>query len=66
MGPTPSRPEMLVDTAWLFDHLGENRLVVVDIRGSIKPPAAPKPQYAAKRDAYLEAHVPGAVFVDWT
>jgi thiosulfate/3-mercaptopyruvate sulfurtransferase len=57
---------MLVDTAWLADHLGESRLAVVDIRGSIKPPAAPKPQYAAKRDAYLEAHVPGAVFVDWT
>ncbi len=30
------------------------------------PPSAPKPHYAAKRDAYLEAHVPGAVFVDWT
>ena len=66
MTPARSRAEMLVDTAWLADHLGEIRLAVVDIRGSIKPPAAPKPQYAAKRDAYLEAHVPGAVFVDWT
>src|SRR5262245_12043043 len=66
MNPARSRAEMLVDTAWLADHLGENRPAVVDIRGSIKPPSAPKPQYAAKRDAYLEAHVPGAVFVDWT
>jgi thiosulfate/3-mercaptopyruvate sulfurtransferase len=61
-----SRAEMLVDTVWLADHLGEGRLAVVDIRGSIKPPAAPKPHYAAKRDAYLQAHIPGAVFVDWT
>jgi thiosulfate/3-mercaptopyruvate sulfurtransferase len=38
----------------------------VDIRGSIKPPTAPKPWYLPRRDAYLEAHVPGAVFVDWT
>ncbi len=61
-----SRAEMLVETAWLAEHLGDRRLAVVDIRGSIKPPTAPKPQYAAKRDAYLEAHIPGAVFVDWT
>ena len=38
----------------------------MDIRGSVKSVTAPKPHYAAKRDAYREAHIPGAVFVDWT
>ena len=66
MNPARSRAELLVDTAWLADHLGDSHLAIADIRGSIKPPTAPKPQYAAKRDAYLEAHIPGAVFVDWT
>src|SRR5215470_11973264 len=66
MSPARSGGEMLVDTAWLADHLGAARLAVVDIRGSIKPPSAPKPHYVAKHDAYREAHIPGAVFVDWT
>ena len=38
----------------------------MDIRGSVKSVTAPKPYYSAKRDAYREAHIPGAVFVDWT
>lgn len=63
---TPSRATLLVETSWLADHLVDPRLVVVDVRGSIKPPTAPKPHYAPKRDAYLEGHIPGAVFVDWT
>lgn len=66
MAPIPSRASLLADTSWLADHLGDPRLAVVDIRGSIKPPTAPRPHYAPKRDAYLDAHIPGAVFVDWT
>ena len=66
MPVTSPRASLLVDTSWLAEHLDDSGLSVVDIRGSIKPPTAPAPQYAAKRDAYLEAHIPGAVFVDWT
>jgi thiosulfate/3-mercaptopyruvate sulfurtransferase len=66
MAAIPSRADLLVDTGWLADHLGASSLAVVDIRGSIKPPTVPAPHYAAKRDAYQEAHIPGAVFVDWT
>jgi thiosulfate/3-mercaptopyruvate sulfurtransferase len=66
MAPAPSRSALLAETSWLADHLGDPRGAVVDIRGSIRPPTAPKPHYASKRDAYLEAHIPGAVFVDWT
>jgi thiosulfate/3-mercaptopyruvate sulfurtransferase len=38
----------------------------VDIRGIIRPPDAPKPHYEGNRKVYLEGHIPGAVFVDWT
>src|SRR5438093_13145155 len=62
----PSRGALLVETSWLAQHLGDPGLAVVDVRGSIKPATAPKPHYAPKRDAYLDAHIPGAVFVDWT
>lgn len=57
---------LLVETDWLAARLGDPRLRVVDIRGIIKPPDAPKPWYLAQREAYRESHIPGAVFVDWT
>ena len=60
------RESLLVDTAGLAERLDGPGLAVVDIRGSIKPPTAPPPHYGAKHDAYQEAHIPGAVFVDWT
>jgi thiosulfate/3-mercaptopyruvate sulfurtransferase len=66
MASTPTRDTLLVETSWLAEHLGEPGLAIVDIRGSIRPATAPRPHYAAKREAYLEAHIPGAVFVDWT
>jgi thiosulfate/3-mercaptopyruvate sulfurtransferase len=56
---------MLAETDWLRTHLDDPGLRVVDIRGSIKPPTAPPPWYAASREAYATAHIPGAVFVDW-
>ena len=47
-------------------HLGDARdLRVVDVRGKVLPPGS-KPRYLAKRGDYDAAHVPGAVFVDWT
>ncbi|MFQ5521032.1 MAG: sulfurtransferase, partial [Candidatus Methylomirabilia bacterium] len=39
---------------------------IVDIRGIIKPPDQPKPWYLPQLEAYGQAHIPGAVFVDWT
>jgi thiosulfate/3-mercaptopyruvate sulfurtransferase len=61
-----STGSLLVRTEELASRLGAPRLRIVDIRGSIKPPTAPKPWYAPKREAYVESHLPGAVFVDWT
>jgi thiosulfate/3-mercaptopyruvate sulfurtransferase len=66
MPAVATRAFLLVDTEMLAERLDDPRLRIVDIRGSIKPPSAPKPWYAPKRDAYLAAHIPGAAFVDWT
>jgi thiosulfate/3-mercaptopyruvate sulfurtransferase len=66
MPAIPARASLLAETAWLAEHLNEPGLCIVDIRGAIKPATAPKPHYSAKRDQYRQAHIPGAVFVDWT
>lgn len=62
---TTPRDAILAETGWLAAHLGDPGLRLVDIRGTIKPPSAPKPWYAASREAYEARHIPGAVFVDW-
>jgi len=43
-----ARPELLVDTGWLAQHLTDTNLRIVDIRGR----------------GYGDAHIPEAVFVD--
>ena len=63
----PSGP--LVSTDWLAAHLdaaNARALRVVDIRGKVLPATAPSPRYLSKRAEYDAAHIPGAVFVDWT
>ena len=50
--------ESLVSTHWLADHLGEPGLVVVDC--SWHMPASGR----SGRDEYLQAHIPGARFLD--
>jgi thiosulfate/3-mercaptopyruvate sulfurtransferase len=59
------RESVLVSTDWLEAHLADAGLRLVDIRGKILPPGV-KPRYLPKRAEYEQAHVPGAVFVDWT
>ena len=58
----------LVTTDWLADHLRD--VSVVDIRGYVKKTdlggGRQKAEYLGARDEYDEAHVPGAVYVDWT
>lgn len=57
---------LLVSTDWLAEHLDDARLRVVDIRGKVLPASEPPPHYFSHRDDYEQAHIPGAVFVDWT
>lgn len=50
--------DQLVSTQWLAEHLGEPDLVVIDC--SWHMPATGR----SGRDEYLEAHIPGARFLD--
>lgn len=60
----------LVSTGWLAARLEDPDLRVVDIRGYVdKETGEDGSQQAVYRGApeeYDEAHIPGAVFVDWT
>ena len=60
----------LVNTDWLQDHLEDPDVRVVDIRGYVKKTdlgnGRQGAEYLPARGEYDEAHVPGAVFVDWT
>jgi thiosulfate/3-mercaptopyruvate sulfurtransferase len=60
----------LVDTEWLQDHLEDPDVRVVDIRGYVKKTdlggGRQSAEYLPAREEYDGAHVPGAVFVDWT
>src|SRR5215212_506007 len=60
----------LVTTDWLADHLQDDNVRVVDIRGYVKKTdlgeGRQKAEYLGARDEYDDAHVPGAVYADWT
>src|SRR5829696_5561591 len=62
--------DSLGSTAWLAKHLDDPDVRVVDIRGYVKKTdlgaGRQNAEYLAARDEYDEAHVPGAVYVDWT
>lgn len=62
--------ELLVSTQWLAEHLRDPNVRVVDIRGHVVTrPVAPgveEASYLGARDEYLAAHIPGAVYIDWT
>ncbi len=63
-------PGSLVSTEWLEHHLNDPRLRVVDIRGYVKTTdlggGRQRAEYLGAGDEYAAAHIPGAVFVDWT
>jgi thiosulfate/3-mercaptopyruvate sulfurtransferase len=62
--------DTLVQTGWLAEHLEDPDLRVVDIRGYVKKRdlgnGRQEAEYLAARDGYDEAHIPGAVYIDWT
>ena len=60
----------LVTTGWLARHLEDPTVRIVDIRGYVNKTdlggGRQRAEYVGARDEYDEAHVPGAVYVDWT
>ena len=57
-------------TAWLHEHLNDPALRILDARGYVHHIDDGKGnmvvEYAGARDEYAAAHIPGAVYVDWT
>ena len=60
----------LVTVGWLQQHLGDENIVVVDIRGSVTSEelggGRQRASYAGHPEAYAAGHIPGSVFIDWT
>ncbi len=60
----------LVTAGWLEEHLDDPGIRIVDIRGYVKKRnlgnSRQEAQYLAACEEYDEAHIPGAVYVDWT
>lgn len=67
---TQQRAIHLVETEWLAVHLGDPAIRVVDMRGYVRTETAPDgfqtAEYTGARDEYELAHIPGAVYLDWT
>jgi thiosulfate/3-mercaptopyruvate sulfurtransferase len=62
--------ELVVSTDWLAKHLDDPAVRVVDMRGYVTAqaisPGVEHAEYRGARDEYLAAHIPGAVYIDWT
>lgn len=63
------RSRFLVETTWLAEHLNDPHLRVVDMRGyvrTVERDGVQDASYVGARDEYESAHIPGALYVDWT
>uniref|UniRef100_A0A383W482 Rhodanese domain-containing protein n=1 Tax=Tetradesmus obliquus TaxID=3088 RepID=A0A383W482_TETOB len=63
-----AHPDPVVTTQWLANHLDE--VSILDVRGHVDSvlvgEGVEQSTYVADYAAYLEGHIPGAVFFDWT
>ena len=63
------RSRFLVETTWLSEHLNDPHLRVVDMRGYVRnivKNGVPDALYVGARDEYLQGHIPGALYIDWS
>lgn len=62
--------QQLVTVEWLKEHLCDDDIVVMDIRGSVTSEdlggGRQKATYVGHPEEYAAGHIPGSVFVDWT
>lgn len=60
----------LVNCEWLKTHLNDPQIKVVDMRGYVVTkqiqPGLDKADYKGAYQEYLQNHIPGAVYIDWT
>jgi thiosulfate/3-mercaptopyruvate sulfurtransferase len=63
-------PDTLVSCEWLAANLEAPTIRIVDIRGYVRTEdlggGRQKASYVGARDEFVDAHVPGSTFVDWT
>lgn len=57
-------PTPLVDTGWLLRHLDEPGLRILDCSVSIHHHEDGSYSFTSGREAWLESHIPGSIFVD--
>nr|BBH91820.1 sulfurtransferase [Thermogemmatispora argillosa] len=64
------RDRLLVEPAWLEEHLHDPRLRIVDMRGYVRTveygAGEQEAVYEGARAEYEQGHIPGAVYLDWT
>ncbi len=63
------RSRFLVETSWLADHLDDPHLRIVDMRGYVRTVERDGVQdalYVGAREEYVQEHIPGAVYIDWS
>jgi len=63
------RNHFLVETDWLAEHQQDPEVRVVDMRGYVRTVQRDTIQealYVGAPDEYALAHIPGAVYIDWT
>jgi len=64
------RAAHLVETGWLAAHCNDPNLRIVDMRGYVRtqnePDGSQTAEYVGAREEYEAAHLPGAVYLDWT
>ena len=64
------RAKALVSTEWLAERLDSEKLCILDVRGEVGKKDLGNGQvvtsYEALRGDFVDAHIPGAAFVDWT
>ena len=63
------RSQFLVETSWLTEHLNDPHIRIVDMRGYVQTVERAGVQdavYVGARDEYEQAHIPGAVYIDWS
>jgi thiosulfate/3-mercaptopyruvate sulfurtransferase len=67
------RTQFLVETGWLAEQLQGSQasnLRIVDMRGYVRSvtvrPGVQEASYTGAREDYMQGHIPGAVYIDWT
>src|SRR4051794_7831925 len=68
--PSTMPVDLVVSTDWLSNHARDGDVRVVDVRGYVTTrqiePGVEEAAYRGAIDEYRSAHIPGAVFIDWT